>query len=283
MNKYVACLTTTLGIYFLFLPKAAHAYEEDTHFTITFIQCRAAGLTDAEALTVATYDQGMDDSDGTVANDGPIPHTDEEQLWHSIPKNGTAGEVLARKNVLWNQVLSETTAQGQLKRLGVFFHYQQDTWAHRHHANSSASNFEPYSVPLGHATAGHQPDRPPFDPACALRCLEDGLGYAKTFVSTVLHRTPNALFNNYQSANGQVDSNWGDDRKGKYFNQLLADNSTPARAFLTGIIRSQINAYSSSTDLNPNYLGRSTADEAKYNSVRNSLQPLCATQGITIT
>ena len=42
----------------------AQAYEEDTHFTITFVECRLVGLTDAEALTVASYDQGMDDSAG---------------------------------------------------------------------------------------------------------------------------------------------------------------------------------------------------------------------------
>jgi hypothetical protein len=259
----------------------AQAYEEDTHFTMTFVQCRAAGLTDAEALTVATYDQGMDDSAGTVANSGIIPRTTEEQLWHSIPKNGTAVEVLARKSALWNEVLGETDPQKRLQRLGVFFHYQQDTWAHRHHPNAEAQNFRPYSVPFGHAADGHQPDRPPFDPVCALRCLEEGIGYARAIV-TVLNRTPNALFQNYQPAKGTIDSGWSDSRKGKHFNQLSLDSSTPARNFLTGLIHAQINAYTSSIDANPNYFGRYTADEAKYASVRTSLQPLCSTQNITI-
>jgi hypothetical protein len=279
--KYVShlALVSVVALGVLLMPKSAQAYEEDTHFTITFVQCRAAGLTDAEALVVATYDQGMDDSDGTLANSGPIPHPNEERLWHSIPQNGTAIEVLARKNALWNEVLSESDPQKRLQRLGVFFHYQQDTWAHRHHPNAEAQNFSPYSVPLGHVADGHQPDRPPFDPICALRCLEEGIGYARSIVS-ILNRTPSSLFNNYQPAKGTIESGWSDSRKGKYFNQLSLDNSTPARTFLTGLIRSQVSGYSTSIDLN--YFGRYTADESEYTSMRKSLQPLCNTQNITI-
>ena len=261
------------------LSKPALAYEEDTHFTITFVQCRAAGMTDAEALTVATYDQGMDDSQDTNAHNGPIPYINEEQLWHAIPYGGSVTDIFARRDVLWGQVISEQDPQKKLQRLGIFFHYQQDIWAHRHHQNHSATDFTPYSVPLGHALDGHQPDRPPFDPVCALRCVEDGMGYAKTYVSTVLHRTPNALFNNYQPASGQQDSNWVDSRKGKNFNQLALDNSTPARAFLTGLIRAQIGAYSSSFD--PRYVSV-TADEVKYAVVQTKLTAICATQGIVI-
>ncbi|MGC4042389.1 MAG: PLAT/LH2 domain-containing protein [Armatimonas sp.] len=251
----------------------AYAYEEDTHFTMTYVQCRMAGFTDAEALVVASYDQGMDDSSGTVANGGVggiIPNVAEEHLWHSIPQNGTAAEVLARKQVLWNQAISEQDPQKKLQRLGVFFHYQQDTWAHRHHENSHPTNFSPYSVPFGHAPDGHQPDRPPFDPVCALRCLEDGIGYAKSFLTTSLKRTPNAAFASYSPASGQQDSGWKDDRKGKYFHQIALDNSTPARGLLTGLIRAQIGAYSSSLDLF--FPGRFTADEANYGKVRIALQ-----------
>lgn len=260
----------------------ARAYETDTHFTMTFILCRAAGMTDGEALTVARYDQGMDDSAGTVANDGAIPHTQEEHLWHSIPVNGTATEVLQRKNVLWGQVLNEANPDTRLKRLGVFFHYQQDTWAHRHHPNSAATGFNPYQVPVGHALDGHQPDRPPFDPVCALRCLEDGIGFARNYISTCLRRTPNALFNGYTPAAGAVDTNWGDSRKGKYFNQLQLDTSTPARAALTDLIRTQIGVYKSSFDANPAFFGRSTADEASFMPMSLALQGACSRRQLGI-
>lgn len=270
-------LSTLSGITLLSVLASApaYAYEEDTHFTMTYVQCRMAGFTDAEALVVASYDQGMDDSSGTVANGGVggiIPNVAEEHLWHSIPQNGTVAEVLARKQVLWNQAVSESDPQKRLQRLGVFFHYQQDTWAHRHHSNSSATGFTTYSTPFGHARHGHQPDRPPFDPVCALRCLEDGLGYAKNFLSTALKRTPNATFASYSPATGQEDSDWKDNRRGKYFNQIALDNSTPARGLLTRLIRAQVGAYGSSIDANPFFLGRYTADEAKYSTVRNALQ-----------
>jgi len=289
MNKKqnrLLCATTLLGL-LLFPASQARAYEEDTHFMMTLVQCRAVGLTDAEALVVATYDQGMDDSAGTVANGGPlggvIPNIPEEHLWHSIPQGGTAAEVLKRKQELWQAVLNETDATKRLQRLGVFFHYQQDTWAHRHHENSDATNFNPYQVPIGHALHGHQPDRPPFDPVCALRCLEDGIGYAKQFMTTCLHRTPAPLFNNYQPASGSQESGWNDSRKGKYFNQLSADNSTPARKFLTDLIRSQIDAYTTSIDANPNFLGRYTADEVKYDATRSRLLAACGRANVAVT
>jgi hypothetical protein len=264
------------------------AYEEDTHFTMTLVLCRAVGLTDAEALTVASYDQGMDDSPGTVANGGPlggiIPNIPEESFWHSIPKNGTVNEVLGRKQELWNRVVAETDPNKRLQRLGVFFHYQQDTWAHRKHQNSHPTLFDPFQVPIGHALFGHQPDRPPYDPVCALRCLEDGVSYAKQFMTQCLRRTPNALFNNYSAASGTQDANWSDGRKGAFFNTLTIDNSTPARKFLTDLIRSQVDAYKSSLDANPNFAGRYTADEANYAEMRTKLEAACsrAGQGISI-
>src|SRR5205807_1231958 len=120
---------------------------------------------------------GMDDSNGTLANIGATPQTTEEQLWHALPADGKTATVLARKELLFTNALNMPRGQKQLQYLGVFYHYQQDTWAHRHHPNSDATNFTTYSVPLGHALDGHQPDRPPFDPVCALRCLEDGIRY----------------------------------------------------------------------------------------------------------
>ncbi|MEK7316427.1 MAG: VCBS repeat-containing protein [Candidatus Eisenbacteria bacterium] len=248
----------------LLQPAPARAYEVDTHFTMTFIQCRIMGLTEAEALTVATYDQGMDDSEGVIANTGPggsVPHPTEEALWHSIPVNGTATEVLSRKAALWQQVLTERSTECQLRRLGVFFHYQQDTWAHRCHPNSSPTSFQPYQVPTGHARFGSQPDRPPYDPVCALRSLEEGLSYLSQFMTTSLKRAPNPLFNNYTPALGAI-AELTDNRKGLYFHQLASDASTPAHKLVTDLIRAQINCYKVSINANPYFAGRYTADFA---------------------
>ena len=251
-----------------------HAYEEDTHFTMTLVLCRAAGFTDAEALIVATYDQGMDDSGGTVANTGPTPHVTEEYSWHAIPERGTKKEVLDRKIALWKGVAAEGDPLRRLQRLGVFFHYQQDSWAHRKHPNSDPVTFTTYSTPLGHLFDGHQPDRPPFDPVCALRCLEEGIIYARSFVENQLQRKPDARFDNYSAAKGELDNSWNDNRKGKSFNTLVIDSSTPARKFFTDLIRSQIDAYTTS-------LG--TADEARYSDTRVKLQGACNRAGLAIS
>lgn len=280
------CLVKFVVALCLLFASPVYAYEEDTHFTMTLVLCRAVGLTDAEALTVASYDQGMDDSAGTVANGGAggiIPNIPEESFWHALPKSGTVKEVLGRKKELWDRVVAESDPTKRLQRLGVFFHYQQDTWAHRKHPNSDSADFTTYSTPFGHALDGHQPDRPPFDPICALRCQEEGVSYAKMFLTQCLKgRSPNALFDNYTPAKGELDAKWTDKRKGEFFSTLVVDGSTPAHKFLTDLIRSQIDAYTTSYDLNPKFSGRYTADEAKYPAVKEALEGACSRAGVAV-
>lgn len=269
-------------LFFAHQAPPARAYEEDTHFTLTFVECRIAGFTEAEALTVAGYDQGMDDSPLTVANSGAVPNPLEEHLWHALPYNGTTAEVLLRKGDLWQQVLDEKDGASQLKRLGVFLHYQQDSWSHRKHPNSDANVFTTYSVPVGHAMDGHQPDRPPFDPVCALRCLEDGLRYARYFVKEGLHRTPNPLLDGYEPAKGEIDEAWTDDRKDKFFHQLAADESNEAHALLTDLIRAQVGAYTSTTDTARNYIGHKTADELPLAAGAAAFQAVLDRRGLDV-
>lgn len=266
--------------------QGARAYEEDTHFTLTFVLCRVAGLTDAEALTVARYDQGMDESPGTRMNGGPggaVPNVLEQYLWHALSVNGTADEVLKRKDELWARVLAEPDSESQLKRLGVFLHYQQDTWSHRYHPNSDAKQFTSFRTPLGHALLGDQPDRPSLDPVCALRCLEEGIGYVRTFVTDCRHRTPNPVFAGYAPAKGEVDAGWVDERRNPFFNELAMDDSTEAHALLTGLIRAQIGAYSSSKDSNSSYKGHKTANKLSYDAGRAAFQRFLDKSGLKVT
>src|SRR5947209_4414139 len=120
-----------LAVIALALPAVrSNAYEEDTHFQLTYVLCRSTGFTHQVALT-------------------------------------------------------RGSAQDKLLYLGVFFHYQQDTWAHRHHydgAPHSYGGYTTYNTPFGHALHGHQPDRPPFDPVTAIHDLEDGIKYANEFL-----------------------------------------------------------------------------------------------------
>src|SRR5437762_14245224 len=122
MMATVAALVVQVG--------PACAYEEDTHFTVCYVACRAAGFSEAEALTIARTDQGMDDSDGTAANHGVLPQTTEELFWHAFGYNlsgaGQAPMILERKRALFEWALKGTNNDEKLKRMGVFFHYQQD-------------------------------------------------------------------------------------------------------------------------------------------------------------
>lgn len=265
---------------------SAHAYEPDTHFLMTLAVCRASGLSNEDATTVARYDEGMDDSEAvsaTSASTIPLPHVTEESAWHSIPEHGTVAEEKARETALWSQVLSERDTQTQLRRLGVFFHYQQDTWAHRHHRSSgglllenpSPTDYDPYTTPLGHAADGHKPDRTPFGPITALRSFEETASYARQFVA-LRHGTVPAIWNGYTPAKGAYVSPSelsGDWKKwhGPYFNKLAPDDSTPAHRLVTDLLRAQASAYTADLNSGPAYLPYYTPKEADYATVRANM------------
>lgn len=258
------------------------AYGEDTHFLMTYIICRSVGFTEQEALTIAAVDQGMDDSDSTNAHEGPKPQIQEEWMWHALDNLGQMGArgVLARRDALFNDAVNERDPRNRLIRLGVFFHFQQDTWAHRHHEKSnhlSRDGYTTFNTPTGHSPWASQPDRPPLDPVAALMCLEDGIVYASDFLVRALGRKPIAFFVGYASAGGSEDKNWKDKKKGKFFNQIdltgLPANS--ARLYLASLIRAQIDAYGQSRSPNLFYFGYQTADGVDLEKARNALQRVC--------
>lgn len=125
------------------LSKPLYGYDPDTHYQVTYVMCRAAGLNHNDALTVAQCDQGMDDSEGTLANIGAVPHPLEEGLWHALPQAPLASIVLLRKEEMFNLAIRMPDRLRKLQYLGIFFHYQQDTWAHRVHPNSHATDLFP--------------------------------------------------------------------------------------------------------------------------------------------
>jgi hypothetical protein len=290
-------LTLFAGL--LLISTNVFAYEEDTHFSMTYVICRSVGFTADEALIVAAVDQGMDDSSGTVANGGiggVIPNVDEEWKWHALDGYGYtqggsmhASGILARRDLFFQAALKEKDPRNRLILLGVFFHYQQDTWGHRHHYSDaifppgtaskdydpnhlSQTNYTTYNTPTGHAPDGHAPDRPPFDPVAAVYDLETGIVYARTFLQQALGRQPGAFLANYQPQGGKDDANWNDPRNGAYFHQIDLSVAAPntARAYVLNLIRAQINIYQSSVG-GPRYFPRFTPDEADLDKNRAAL------------
>lgn len=258
----------------------AFAYEEDTHFLMTYVICRAAGMTEAEALVVASVDQGMDDSKDTNAIDNG-PNVLEQWIWHAIDRGGDmkAAGVIGRRDALFNDAINERDTRNRLIRLGIFFHFQQDTWAHRRHDRPNAlsrDNYTPVTTPEGHAPWGSQPDRPPFDPAAAMLCLEDGIQFALDFVRRGLNRTPNSFFKDLSPSGAGVDNSWTDPRKGRYFNQLAVSGISPGSPslFLASLIRAQIETYRTGKTNAP-FIGFDTAEKADLARVRTALENVC--------
>ncbi len=281
--RSVGTLSISIATVFLFLtlsPSKAFAYEEDTHFLLTYVICRSAGMSDKDALIVASMNQGMDDSKAVAAVDKVMPQIKEQWMWHAIAKDSkSVAGVLKRRDLLFEEAVKDTDARNRLIRLGLFFHFQQDSWAHRIHgkANShSRDAYSPVSTPDGHARWANQPDRPPFDPVAAFLCLEEGIAYATQFVSRTSKTKPNPFFANYKSMGGLVDKNWKDPRKGSFFNQLditgMKDGS--ARLFLASLIRAQIETYTASKK-NPPYLRFNTANRGDLEKIASALEEIC--------
>jgi len=270
-------LALAAGIFVFSTP--AIAYDEDTHFNMTYVLLRSVGFDHDEALLVAAVDQGMDDSPDTIANHGIIPRCEEEWLWHALDRKGKmhAAGILARRDQLFMEALREPKERNKLIRLGVFFHYQQDTWAHRHHGKSnhlSRDNYTPFTTPLGHGLYGHVPDEPPLDPVAALMNLEDGIVYARRFLKEGLGRDPSPFLADYIPQGGRVDAGWPDKRKGKYFNEIdRSDAAFPSpRRYLLDLIWSQIYVYKEGLNFFPHYFLRDTAEVADVDCVREALQ-----------
>jgi hypothetical protein len=282
----------------------ASAHEDDTHYVLTYVICRSVGFTHDEALFVAACDVAMDDWDNLVAcgsapglKTGIQAHVDNEWMWHAIaPENArqqrlqNTSDILKQKNLLFqlaldkwaclnpdtNIVNSWRPGPGQERRnlfwLGVFFHYQQDTWAHRRLKPSAHTRkaWESYTTPSGHVglmdgyDTIHEQDRPPWNPMGALRNLEDGIFYAGFFLKNVLNRQPNEFFTSVQGDGPDYrleiapwtdrrDQAWP--RKTKLFNQITLVATTDAGQYLERLIRAQIEVYTNKDQTTTDNLG----------------------------
>ncbi len=258
------------------------AYNEDTHFVVTYVICRSVGFSRADALLVAAVDEGMDDSSDTIANGGlfgAVPHVEEEWRWHALDLKGEmhAAGIIARRDTLFQEALSEPQRRNKLIRLGVFFHYQQDTWAHRHHNRAnhlSRDNYTPFTTPLGHGLYGHVPDEPPSDPVAALMNLEDGIVFARRFLKDGLGEEPTPFLADYVPQGGSVDTGWNDKRKGKYFNEIDRNGAVSGspRKYLLDLIYEHIDAYKKYINLFPKYFLRRTPVVVTVDCVRKALE-----------
>lgn len=141
----------------------ARAYEADIHYSTTYVLARAAGWTEAEARTIASANQAMDENKDTVAalevDTTPSPsiagyvmsslHQAEKNLrFHCFSDtHGDAGGISAdvRKVIAGHfaavPVHDENPRKNarRLIALGVALHCQQDAYAHMGFGGSCGS------------------------------------------------------------------------------------------------------------------------------------------------
>jgi hypothetical protein len=132
----------------------AQAYEADIHYSTTYVLARAVGWTQAEAMTIASANQGVDENQDTVAalevDTTPSPslagyvmgslHQAEKNLrYHCFSKTGGhAGQISADVLEVISHRFAEVPARdedprGEATRLiaiGAALHCQQDAYSH---------------------------------------------------------------------------------------------------------------------------------------------------------
>ena len=292
----------------------ASAHEDDTHYVLTYVICRSVGFKHEEALCVAACDVAMDDWDNLVAAGSDLGgtstfqgHVDNQWMWHAIaPADGlkktlqSTSDILKQKNMLFQLALDKWLGlsfdadvveswkldpeqeKKSLFWLGVFFHYQQDTWAHRRVKMFNDKAFQPsvytrkqwesYSSPNGHVgimdgfDTIHEQDRPPWNPLGSLRNLEDGICYARTFLKTVLNRQPNQFFTNLQVGQGieRKDKDWP--QRNMLFNQITLEATTDAGKYLEELIRAQIGVYTNKNTTTSAVWGKGSPATDRYHT-----------------
>ena len=139
------------------------AYEADIHFSSTYVLARAVGWSDADALTIASANQGMDENEDTVAaleaNTTPGTsiaghvtsslHQAEKNLRFHCFSNarGQAGQISADVVRVISAHFAEVPDHDddprsharRLIALGAALHCQQDAYSHSDFGGSCSS------------------------------------------------------------------------------------------------------------------------------------------------
>lgn len=127
------------------LLSTAQAFEADIHYSTTYVLARAAGWTDADALTIASADQAVDENQDTVAAlevdaiPGSLRQAEKNLQLHCFSRtHGQAGRISADVLEVMSGHFAEVPDRDvnprshatRLIALGAALHCQQDAYAH---------------------------------------------------------------------------------------------------------------------------------------------------------
>lgn len=156
INKFFSILLLT-GLF----SAPGFSYDIDTHFQFTYFAARWAGIDHRVASQLATADQWIDVSKLTTPMGSLLIGTRLRRLFHfpgsrEGSKTSAHGSTNLRiityaetNHPIASELIMEGMKTGNLMLVGAGLHVLQDSYGHAG-----------YTAELGHATAGHWPDRP---------------------------------------------------------------------------------------------------------------------------
>lgn len=162
MTSSVRYISVFLSLLFILHPKAK-AYDSDTHLRMTYAAARMVGINHEVSLMLAMSDQWNDVSALTTPMGSLVIGTRLRRLFH-FPASRSIGIDNAseshgslnlntltktyRLDPMGSELIMEGMRLGFLPFVGNGLHTLQDTFGH-----------EGYAAEVGHAYAGHDPDR----------------------------------------------------------------------------------------------------------------------------
>lgn len=195
----LACLLLLLA-----LPWPVHAYDNDTHYVLTYYLARKVGFTMEQARQIASANVSVDAEPmteplqtGQVLNPSGDAQT-PRWLFHAFPDSRVYDNVYDRAiangqsktaaNIAATEAaLAQRDARQQLLlergfrtgNPGQYLHYYQDTFSH-----------DSYWTRLGHAASGHAPDFISADLEKAQRMAESTVAVLQRFMRACMAREP---------------------------------------------------------------------------------------------
>jgi hypothetical protein len=150
----------------------AHAYDKDIHYYLTYYIAQRVGFTDEQAYQLAASDQYVDEHPDTLPTGWPTQAGAEQRRLYHFPKWDSTYSPDTLRNSFFGRfdvlsALNDSASSDPVVRsrswfrMGLSLHVFQDTYAH-----------EGYGYSIGHAAAGHDPDRPYLDALNINKSLE---------------------------------------------------------------------------------------------------------------
>lgn len=146
--KFIALL---LGMCVIFAGFAANAYDKDSHFYVVYSIFRDSGFSPEESTQMAKLDEYIDEHPDTEPSINPSKREQRRTFHFPSGTNFTCPNTLRNSPYAKHNINKGFLSNDEIQ-LGMALHVYMDSFAH-----------ETWGPFIGHAPAGHDPDRPHLD------------------------------------------------------------------------------------------------------------------------